>query len=303
MIDNEISFRKLQIFIAFMNERNIRRTAEKLDLSTVAVHRALHSLEDSIECPLFTNVGRNLVPLDSAIELLKHARQSINDLHTGISVAQEMAGFEGKSLRIGALCSLVPDVLSTILAGMKARKKDLSIQIVTGGNNNLITKLQDKEIDAAIIGSPYSYISGMQTVSLFQDEIYFACSSRSPLAKLKEVDLAELKDDSFISLSEGFSVFAHYNEAFKLANFTPNTVARVQDIFSMLHLVANNIGYTLMPYRMKRVCKNNEVTLIRLALPYRLHQDILLIFAANREKNPNILALMAECRMYHHKLR
>lgn len=47
----------------FMTKNNITRTAEALDLSSVSVHRALHTLEEAINCPLFIHKGRNLVPL------------------------------------------------------------------------------------------------------------------------------------------------------------------------------------------------------------------------------------------------
>ncbi|MDK5706863.1 LysR family transcriptional regulator, partial [Serratia nevei] len=42
---SEITFRKLSIFMTFMEKGNIARTAETLGLSGVSVHRALHTLE------------------------------------------------------------------------------------------------------------------------------------------------------------------------------------------------------------------------------------------------------------------
>ena len=44
-IDEDITFRKLEILLAFMETGNLARAAERLDISTVSVHRALHSLE------------------------------------------------------------------------------------------------------------------------------------------------------------------------------------------------------------------------------------------------------------------
>ncbi len=65
-IDADMSFRKLEIFIAFMACGNIARAAEQLSLSNVSVHRALHTLEENIRCPLFIHQGRNLKPLPAA---------------------------------------------------------------------------------------------------------------------------------------------------------------------------------------------------------------------------------------------
>ena len=65
-ITNDITFRKLGIFMVFMEKGNIARAAEALNLSGVSVHRALHTLEENVRCPLFTHKGRNLIPLPAA---------------------------------------------------------------------------------------------------------------------------------------------------------------------------------------------------------------------------------------------
>ena len=62
-INQEITFRKLSVFMMFMAKGNIARTAEAMELSGVSVHRALHTLEEGVGCSLFVHKGRNLLPL------------------------------------------------------------------------------------------------------------------------------------------------------------------------------------------------------------------------------------------------
>ncbi|WP_219564150.1 helix-turn-helix domain-containing protein, partial [Salmonella enterica] len=45
-ITDDITFRKLTIFMTFMEKGNIARTAE-----------ALHTLEENVRCPLFVHKG------------------------------------------------------------------------------------------------------------------------------------------------------------------------------------------------------------------------------------------------------
>jgi len=71
----------------------------------------------------------------------------------------------------------------------------------------------------------------------------------------------------------------------------------VNDIFSMLSLVQAGVGYTLIPGRMKGVYENT-VRLMPLAEPYQMRQTIALVYPHSRERDPNLLALAAECRMY-----
>jgi LysR family malonate utilization transcriptional regulator len=53
MISEEITLRKLQTLAAFVATGSLPRTAERMQMSTVSVHRALHSLEDAMRCALF----------------------------------------------------------------------------------------------------------------------------------------------------------------------------------------------------------------------------------------------------------
>ncbi|MNC44199.1 LysR substrate binding domain protein [compost metagenome] len=71
----------------------------------------------------------------------------------------------------------------------------------------------------------------------------------------------------------------------------------MNDIFSMISLVQAGVGLALMPGRMKKVYENS-VQLLKLADPYQMQQSIAIVFARNREHDPNLLALAAEGRMY-----
>ena len=51
MLNNDITLRKLEIFLSYMESMNISKTAELMNISSVSVHRALHSLEDNLRCP------------------------------------------------------------------------------------------------------------------------------------------------------------------------------------------------------------------------------------------------------------
>lgn len=73
-IDEELTLKKIQIFLAFMRCGNLSKTAAEMQLSNVSVHKALHSLESALRCPLFKNEGRNLIPL-KVLMYLKNGRK------------------------------------------------------------------------------------------------------------------------------------------------------------------------------------------------------------------------------------
>jgi LysR family malonate utilization transcriptional regulator len=84
---------------------------------------------------------------------------------------------------------------------------------------------------------------------------------------------------------------------FKQAGFEPKVAMQVNDIFTLLSMVSSGVGYALLPGRIAAVYEN-RVKLIPLQPRYRLQQQIGVVFLKAKERDPNLLALLAECRMY-----
>ena len=105
-ITDDITFRKLTIFMTFMEKGNIARTAEALDISGVSVHRALHTLEENVRCPLFVHKGRNLIAQPAAWTLLEYCQEVTQLMERGLEEARKTAGVGQGRLRVGTLYSL-----------------------------------------------------------------------------------------------------------------------------------------------------------------------------------------------------
>ncbi len=298
-IDAEITFRKLEIFMTFMEKGNIARTAEALGISGVSVHRALHTLEEGVRCPLFIHKGRNLVALPAAHTLLEHSKEAVAHMERGILETRQAAGVGQGRLRIGTLYSLTLETVPRLIMGMKLRRPELEMVLTMGSNQMLLNMLEDGLLDAILISVSANEVdrTSLEVLPLFQDDIFLAAPISFPLDTSKLADLRDFHQQKFVSLAEGFATYNGFQEAFHIAGFEPEIVTRVNDIFSMLSLVQAGVGLSLMPGRMKKLYENS-IHLLKLAEPYQMKQQIALVFARNRELDPNLLALAAEGRMY-----
>ncbi|MFM2477796.1 LysR family transcriptional regulator [Celerinatantimonas sp. MCCC 1A17872] len=299
MIDAEITFRKLEIFLCYMQEETISRAANQLGISSVSVHRALHSLEEGMRCPLFTHKGRNLVPLPQAYRLADHAKEVLSKMHQGIDETRQLAGIGQGRIRIGTLYSLTLDTVPQLLMGLKLRRSELEVDLTMGSNNDLLHQLEHQKLHAILISVTDSDVDLHQyeVLPLFEDEIFLAAPKQSTLSDRRSVDLRSLKNEHFVSLNEGFATYHGFQEAFKIAGFAPKIVTRVNDIFSMVNLVQAGVGYTLLPGRLIRAYRDS-IRILPLSDDYQMRQTIALVYAHNQELDPNLLALVAEGRMY-----
>lgn len=293
-ISEDITFRKLEILIAFLEGGSLARAAERLGVSAVSVHRALHSLETGTRCSLFRLEGRNLQPTEAAHALAEVARDILQRMDEGVRATRALAGYAAERIRIGSLYSLTSGTVPALIMALKVRKPDLQVELVLGSNSDLVQKLREGNLDAAVIGQPES-CSDLEMQELFEDEIFFAAPENSPHARQASIALEDCADEPFVSLQEGFVTYSRFVEAFRVAGFEPHVVMKTNDIFSLMNLVGGGIGCTLLPGRVRSVLPPN-VRLIPLDPRYAMRQSISLCFLKTRERDPNLLALLAACR-------
>ncbi|WP_332674132.1 LysR family transcriptional regulator [Aromatoleum sp.] len=299
-IDEQITFRKLEVFLTFMEAGSMGRVAEMVGQSTVSVHRSLHSLEEALRCPLFRRDGRKLIPLAAAYAFAEHAARAVRACVDGVDAAREAAGFTAARIRIGALYSLTVRTLPQLLMGLKTRRPDLDVDLTLGSNRDLLEKLRDARLDAIVIALDADVPhADLVEVPMFDDEICFAAPLDSRYADRASVDLRDLRDEKFVTLSEDFATYHDFMYAFELAGFQPNIAMRVGDIFSLTNLVSGGVGYALLPRRVAEF--SPQVQFIPLDARYATSQRITLLMPKNRERSPNLLALSAECRMFRRR--
>lgn len=298
LIDEELTLKKLEVFLAFMRSGNLARAASELQTSNVSVHRAIHSLESALRCPLFKHEGRNLIPLESAYLLEEKAQKLIQDAQEMVRLTREAAGFGAERFKLGSLYSLTVKTVPQLIMGLKLRRSELNIDLILGSNVDLFYKLKNMELDAILVSLDDSVgDADCEQLPLFSDDIFLAVPNDSPFAEHSEVDLAELRDSTFITLTQGYATFRDGERVFQQAGFEPKVAMQVKDIFTLLSMVSSGVGYALLPGRVAAVYEN-RMKLIPLQARYHLQQHIGVVFLKAKERDPNLLALLAECRMY-----
>jgi LysR family malonate utilization transcriptional regulator len=294
-IGDEITFRKLEIFLAFMENGNLAKTAERLGMSNVSVHKALHSLEEGLRCALFRHSGRNLIPTEAAEVLAKVSINVLDSMRNGIEATREAAGLVSDKLRVGSIYSLTAQMLPRIFIDMRSRRPTLSTEFVLGPNSDLTDKLKRGQVDATLMAI-LSTDPEIETVELFEDIIYFAAPAGSSYAGRASIGLDCVRDELFVALGGGFATSKGFHEAFQRAGYTPRIAMEVGDIFTVMNLVKGGIGYSLLPGRVRNMF-GDQIQFIPLEERFQIRQTIGLCFIKARERDPNLLALAAACRM------
>ncbi|MGN8197845.1 LysR family transcriptional regulator [Salinisphaera sp. RV14] len=292
---DEITLRKLEIFLVFMRERNLARAAEALGLSSVSVHKAIHSLETAVGAPLFAHRGRALEPLASATVLESHAADIIDGIQRSVDATRQAAGISPRTFRIGSLYSLTIEVVPRIITAIQTSLPGCNIELVLGSNTDLEDKLAAGEVDAAVMCvHDMDSSRSRRVIALFGDEMYLA-SRKDDAPSRTPVDLRDWADRSFVMLSQEFSSGRDAYRMFDQAGVTPKVALRANDIFSLSSLVRGGVGLALLPGRIGQLYPG-ALQYSRVRREQRVSQTLGLCYLASRAEDEAIVALEAAAR-------
>ncbi|MDV6250682.1 LysR substrate-binding domain-containing protein [Vibrio sp. EA2] len=300
MISDGVTLKKIMIFHEFMKSSSMKGAAENLDISVVSVHKALHSLEEAIECPLFETQGRSLRPLKSAESFYTYSEKLLTELDSAIKDAKDQLGIQSDKLALGSLYSLTYDLVPTVVSGLQNRRPELQVSITQGSNQTLLQRLDKMEIDVALIAQPHASTSSTYTVMpIYQDHMVIAISNASPLAKKSKIALEELTNEKLITLSPGFATYEHCIACFQRDKIKPAIGMQVEDIFTLMNLIQSGVGYSIVPARLKERYQPH-VTFVEIDTlhPEPEPQTVSLVCLKTKEREIGILSCIAECRLY-----
>lgn len=288
---DEITLRKLEIFLAFMREQNLARAAETLDVSSVSVHKAIHSLEAAIGAPLFAHRGRGLRPLASAEVLERHAAGIIDDIQRSVDATRQAAGIAPRVFRLGSLYSLTIELVPRIVNVLQADLPGCDIELVLGSNSSLEDKLAAGEIDAALLcvhegGGPGAH----DVTELFTDELHLVAPADARPPIRQPVDLRNYRDARFVVISQEFATGRDCYRMFEQAGVTPRVALRANDIFSLSGLVRGGVGLALLPARIAALYPD-ALRFHRVVADQRVQQTIGLCHLGSRREDESLAAL------------
>jgi len=173
----------LRVLTVALVERNLTRTAIRMNQSQPAISAALRKLRTLFDDQLLVRSGNAMVPTPRGLELLETARAALHEIDKLFAARQAFdPATTSQSFRIGC-----PDYLATVfLAGVvrELRRQAPGAQLVIhplGPDFDFERALANGDLDI-VIGNWPEPPEQMHTTALLEDDIVCLLSSRHPLA-------------------------------------------------------------------------------------------------------------------------
>lgn len=232
----------MRAFVAVAGAGGFAAAAGRLHMSQPGVSRAVRALETELGADLFRRHY-------GGVELTAFGERALVRCRTILAEAEALrqerdddsAGASGK-VRLGSMPSVSQTILPGLLARAAHRQPRLAVRVVDGHDDELVAWVQGGMVDVAVVaGEP----AGLELQPLLTDKLLVVLPCAHPLAKRSSVRATDLDGLPFILTRAGCErlILAALAER----AVTPNVRHEVSEASSILAMVSENLGVSVMP--------------------------------------------------------
>ena len=233
---------RYEVFVKIMECGSFTRAAEELNYTQSAVSQMIHTLEQELSTTLIlrTKTGITLTP--DGIQYLPYVK-SICNAHRELKVKHdEMQGLQGGVIRIGTFTSVSCNWLPWLMKEFKEKFPSVQFILQQGEYTNIAQWIKEGSVDFGFVNS--NAVEGVNMINLKTDYMVAVLPPKHPLTENIVVTLEELSKEPYILLDEGeYSVPLH---AFEDNNLKPNIQYKVYDDYSIMSMVEQGLGVSLL---------------------------------------------------------
>jgi len=236
---------ELRFVVSVAQEKNFRRAAAKSFVSQPALSLAIKKIENELGVLIFernrmgislTTVGEKIV--NQAQIVLEEA-----DKIKAISVVEKNT--QQIEIKIGLIYSIAPYLLPSIIPLVKNSSPEIILEAEEDITTNLIKKLEEGSIDAAIIALPF-VVPGIETQPLYDEPFKVLIPTKHPWNNKQKINAKELKNEKILLLDNTHCFSMQVREACPGIS----DKAEVQSgtsLETIRNMVASNLGISILP--------------------------------------------------------
>jgi LysR family transcriptional regulator, hydrogen peroxide-inducible genes activator len=250
---------ELRYLVALANRAHFGRAAEDCHVSQPTLSTQIRKLEEYLGATLIERSARAFSLTAVGQEVVERARKIVTQVDALLASTRTPHGPLTGPLSLGVIPSLAPYLLPRLLPLVKSHYEGLHLVVHEDLTAHLIERLRGYRTDAALLALPVEG-EDLEAIPLFDEPFWFACPPRHPLASLKAVTEADLREEPLLLLADGHCL---RGQALAACGRTAADEDRVDDfraasLETICHLVAAGFGCTLLPALAARATQSSE---------------------------------------------
>ena len=262
------TMKQLQYLVALADTQHFGRAAQRCYITQSTLSAGIRDLESVLGIAVAERSNRHVLITRVGLQLAERARALLRDAEEVMEMARAGRSPMTGEMRLGVIPTIGPFLLPRVLPVLRDRFPDLTIYLREEQTAPLLARLEEGELDIALIALPYE-TEDLSIDLILKDEFLFACHRTHALACADEVSLEALAGEQLMLLAEGHCLRGHTLDACGVGDTKARAQFEASSLHTLVQMVAAGIGVTLIPRLAidARVIQGTGISLSRLAVP------------------------------------
>jgi len=243
----------LRYFTVLAEELHFGRAAQRLSITQPPLSSAIKALEQELGVQLLSRSSKHVELTPAGAAFLDEARQILDRVARASTVANAVAkGMRGR-LEIGITGSLVYREVPAIVQDFSLTAPGIELVLHEMGTAEQLDALLHGRLHAGFVNAS-AVPPQLESLALEDDAFVVCLPEGHPRARQPEVELRDLADERFVMFSREVSP-ANYDNViavFSRAGIHPRTVHAARQWLTIVAMVANGLGISLVPNSIAR---------------------------------------------------
>ncbi|MBB6463066.1 LysR family transcriptional regulator [Flammeovirga kamogawensis] len=274
-----MEIRHLKYFLAVAEELNFTKAANKLFISQPPLSRQIKELENELGAKLFERNNKKVVLTEAGKYFKEEVINQLQNLESVVLKTKKISENVNGEYRIGYISSTFSDKIAQLIKFLMGQYPFLKIKLYEVSTSKQIAALEQNKLDLGIIRAPL--VSTKITSKLWFKDHYSFVYNSTLIGNV--TDLSDVKDKVFVFFNKDYAPI-YYNTLVEICSqygFIPNIVHESNNINSIIQLVKNGLGVSIVPSSLKNSHTSPELSF--LGLNNNFSTDVLIATPKNGE--------------------
>jgi LysR family hydrogen peroxide-inducible transcriptional activator len=268
---------ELRFVVSVAHEKNFRRAAIKSFVSQPALSLAIKKIETELGVLIFerNRMGASLTTVGE--QIVNQAKKVLEEADKIKEISALETNTKQTAIKIGIIYSIAPYLLPSIIPLLKKISPDIILKAEEDVTKNLIHKLKDGVIDAAIIALPFD-IPGIALQDLYDEPFKVLIPRKHKWNSKKKINTKDLVNEKILLLDNTHCFSMQVRDACPGISNNAEVQAGTS-LETIRNMVASNLGISILPQSATaKNYKNDAINILsfespipfrRVALAYR----------------------------------
>ena len=193
---------QLQYVLAVAEHKNFTLAAEKCFVTQPTLSMQIQKIEEELNILIFDRSKKPIQLTAIGQKIVEQAKNIVNEAGKIKDIVEYQKGFIGGEFRIGIIPTIMPTLLPMFLNNFIKKYPKIKLIIEELNTNEIITRLKNGHLDAAIAATPLED-EKIKEIVLYYEPFVAYIPENHAISQKTEIEISDLNLDEILLLQDG----------------------------------------------------------------------------------------------------